>query len=211
MTIKTFTFNPFQENTYIIHDETKEAVIIDAGCFSDAEKRVLKNYIEENKLKLKRVINTHLHIDHQFGNKFVFDTFGITPEASADDTFLLENIVNQTRSFGLHLEEAAQALGGYIKDNQEIKVGNVTLTALSVPGHSPGGIAFYSKKEGVLFSGDVLFQGSIGRTDLPGGNYSTLIRSIKERILPLPDSTVVYTGHGPSTTIGEEKKNNPFL
>jgi glyoxylase-like metal-dependent hydrolase (beta-lactamase superfamily II) len=211
MTIKTFTFNPFQENTYIIHDETKEAVIIDAGCFSDAEKRVLKNYIEENKLKLKRVINTHLHIDHQFGNKFVFDTFGITPEASADDTFLLENIVNQTRSFGLHLEEAAQALGGYIKDNQEIKVGNVTLTALSVPGHSPGGIAFYSKKEGVLFSGDVLFQGSIGRTDLPGGNYSTLIRSIKERILPLPDSTVVYTGHGTSTTIGEEKKNNPFL
>jgi glyoxylase-like metal-dependent hydrolase (beta-lactamase superfamily II) len=199
MTIKTFTFNPFQENTYIIHDETKEAVIIDAGCFSDAEKRVLKNYIEENKLKLKRVINTHLHIDHQFGTKFVFDTF------------LLENIVNQTRSFGLHLEEAAQALGGYIKDNQEIKVGNVTLTALSVPGHSPGGIAFYSKKEGVLFSGDVLFQGSIGRTDLPGGNYSTLIRSIKERILPLPDSTVVYTGHGTSTTIGEEKKNNPFL
>lgn len=211
MTIKGFIFNFFQENTYIIYDETNEALIIDAGCYTAGEKQLLKNYIEENKLTLKRLINTHLHIDHQFGNKFVFDTFGIKPEASADDEFLLENIVNQARSFGLPVNEAVQPLGGFIKDNQEIIFGNVTLTAISVPGHSPGGIAFYIKKEGILFSGDVLFQGSIGRTDLPQGNYSTLIRSIKEKLLPLPDSTVVYCGHGPSTTIGEEKKNNPFL
>ncbi len=211
MTIKTFTFNPFQENTYILHDETNEAVIIDAGCYSDGEKLLLKNYIEENKLILKRLINTHLHIDHQFGNKFIYDTFKIKPEACADDEFLLENMVNQARSFGLTVNETAQSLGGYIKDNQEIKFGNTTLTALHVPGHSPGGIAFYIKNEGVLFSGDVLFQGSIGRTDLPRGDYSTLIGSIQEKLLPLPDSTVVYAGHGHSTTIGEEKKNNPFL
>ena len=211
MTIKTFTFNPFQENTYIIHDETNEAVIIDAGCLNDGEKRVLKHYFEENNLTLKRLINTHLHLDHQFGNKFVHDTFGLMPEAGIEDEFLLDNVTAQARSFGLPITEKIQPLGAYITDNQEIKFGNTVLTALHVPGHSPGHMAFYAKNEGIVFVGDVLFQGSIGRTDLPKGDFATLILSITKKLLVLPDSTVVYSGHGPSTTIGYERKNNPYL
>ena len=211
MTIKLFTFNPFQENTYIIYDETNQAVIIDAGCLNDGEKRLLKNYFDENKLILSRLINTHLHLDHQFGNKFVYDTFGVSPEAGQQDEFLLDNVVAQAHSFGLPISEDAQALGGYIIDNQEIKFGNSIIKAIHVPGHSPGSMAFYLEKEGVLFAGDVLFQGSIGRTDLPKGDYATLISSITKKLLLLPDSTVVYCGHGPTTTIGNEKKNNPYL
>jgi len=211
MIIKTFPFNPFQENTYVIHDETNEAVIIDAGCLFDAEKRQLKLYMDENKLTLKRVINTHLHLDHQFGNKFLFDTYGISPEACQEDEFLLLSVAEQARSFGFPLEEEAQALGGYISENQEIKFGNTCLTALHVPGHSPGSMAFYAEKEGALFSGDVLFQGSIGRTDFVGGDHLTLIKSITNKLFLLADSTIVYCGHGPTTTIGYEKKNNPYL
>jgi len=211
MKIKTFTFNPIQENTYLVYDETNEAVVIDAGCISEIEKRALKNYIEDNELTLKRVLNTHLHFDHQFGNKFLYNTFGIKPEAGKEDEYLLENVIAQTRSFGMAVDEEAQPLGGYITDNQEIKFGNTTFKAFHVPGHSPGSMAFYDEKEGVLFAGDVLFRASIGRTDLPKGDYATLINSITDKLLPLPDSTVVYSGHGPATTIGFEKKNNPFL
>jgi len=211
MTIKTFTFNPFQENTYLVYDETNEAVIIDAGCLQNAEKQSIKKFLDDNKLTLKRVINTHLHLDHQFGNKFIYNTYGIKPEASIEDEFLLDNVIAQARSFGFPIEEDAQDLGGYITENQGIKFGNSTLVSIHVPGHSPGSMAFYSEKDGVIFSGDVLFQGSIGRTDLPQGNYATLILSITKKLLPLPDSTIVYCGHGPSTTIGFEKKNNPYL
>ena len=211
MKIKTFTFNPIQENTYLVFDETNEAVVIDAGCVSESEKQELKKYIEDNNLTLKRVLNTHLHFDHQFGNKFLFDTFGIKPEASKEDEYLLENVIAQVRSFGLDSKEEAQPLGAYIADNQELKFGNSSFTAFHVPGHSPGSMAFYNEKEGVLFAGDVLFRGSIGRTDLPKGDYDTLIQSITKKLMPLPDSTVVYSGHGPLTTIGFEKKNNPFL
>ena len=211
MTIKTFTFNPFQENTYLVYDETNEAIIIDAGCILEAEKQVLKRFIEDNKLILKRVINTHLHLDHQFGNKFLYNTYGIKPEAAKEDEYLLDNVVAQAHSFGISADETAQSLGGYIIENQEIKFGNSSFIALHVPGHSPGSLAFYSQKEGVLFSGDVLFRGSIGRTDLPKGDYATLILSITKKLFPLPDSTVIYSGHGPTTTIGYEKKNNPYL
>jgi len=211
MTIKTFQFNPFQENTYLIHDEANEAVVIDAGCLNEGEKRLMIQYLNDNKLILKRIINTHLHLDHQFGNKFLFDTFGIAPEACVEDEFLLLTVAEQARSFGFPLQEEAQPSGGYITDNQEIKFGNTSLKALHVPGHSPGSMAFYAEKEGVLFSGHVLFQGSIGRTDFAGGDHLTLIKSITNKLFQLPDSTVVYSGHGPSTTIGYEKKNNPYL
>ncbi len=211
MTIKTFTFNPFQENTYLLFDETKEAVLIDAGCITDTEKLTLKRFIDENGLTLKRLINTHLHLDHQFGNKFVTDTFGLLPEANQQDEFLLANVVTQARSFGFSVEEEAQALGTYINEGDEIKFGNCSLKAIHVPGHSPGSLAFYSEKEGVVFAGDVLFHNSIGRTDLPYGDYATLILSITKKLLPLPDSTVVYCGHGPSTTIRSEKSSNPYL
>ena len=211
MTIKTFTLSPFQENTYLVFDETLEAVLIDAGCFNESEQLQLKNYIQENNLILKRLLNTHLHLDHQFGNRFVTDTYGLKPEAAKEDEFLIAKMLTQARMFGLPFSGEAQELGAYIEDNQEICFGNSKFIALHVPGHSPGSMAFYSEKEGVLFAGDVLFNGSIGRTDLEQGDYATLIRSIQNRLLPLPDSTVVYSGHGPSTTIGNEKVNNPFL
>lgn len=211
MTIKTFTFNPFQENTYLIFDETNDAVIIDAGCLQAGEKQVLKRFIEDNKLTIKRVLNTHLHLDHQFGNKFLFDTYGIAPEACIEDEFLLENVVAQARSYGFPVTEEAQPLGAYITENQEINFGNSSLKAIHAPGHSPGSMVLYSEKDGVMFAGDVLFQGSIGRTDLPKGDYASLILAITKKLLILPDSTVVYCGHGPSTTIGYEKKNNPYL
>jgi len=210
MTIKTFTFNPFQENTYLVYDETKEAVLIDAGCYTAEERETLKRFILQNELEIKRVINTHLHLDHHFGNKFIFDTFKIEPEAGQEDEFMIKGFVNQALFYRLSVE-AAQPLGKYIIDNEKIEFGNSSLIAFAAPGHSPGSMLFYSEKDSVLFSGDVLFQGSIGRTDLPNGDYATLITSINTKVLTLPDSTVVYSGHGPSTTIGYERKNNPFL
>lgn len=211
MTVKTFTFGPFQENTYLVFDETKEAVIIDAGCLFDAEKRMLIRYIDDNQLILKRIINTHLHLDHQFGNKFLSETFKILPEACIEDEFLLKNIADQAKIFGLTINDSAQQLGAYIINNQKIRFGNSEFIALHVPGHSPGSMAFFAEKEAILFAGDVLFRGSIGRTDLPKGDYATLIRSISDTLLTLPDDTLVYSGHGPTTTIGFERANNPYL
>ena len=211
MTVKTFTFGPFQENTFLVYDETMEAVIIDPGCLYDAEKNILKKYIEDNRIILKRLINTHLHLDHQFGNKFIAVTYGLQPEACIEDEFLLENVSSQARMFGLSINDSTQKIGYYINDNQLINFGNTSFVALHVPGHSPGSLAFYDEKNGVLFAGDVLFKGSIGRTDLAKGDYATLIRSITNRLLTLPDETLVYSGHGPTTTIGIERVNNPFL
>jgi len=212
ITVKTFIFNPFQQNTYLVYDETNQAIVIDAGCLQKSEKEELKTFIQSNNLELKLVINTHLHLDHQFGNKFLFDTFGLEPLACVEDEFLLESVVTQARSFGLPIDENAKSLGGYIAENEVIKFGNAALTAIHVPGHSPGSLAFYSPEgDGILFAGDVLFRGSVGRTDLPKGDYPTLINSITQKLLTLPDSTVVYCGHGSTTTIGNEKVSNPFL
>lgn len=210
MTIKTFTFSPFQENTYVVSDETNEAVLIDAGCYTVQEQQVLKQYIEQNGLTLVRVINTHLHLDHHFGNKFIYDTYKIKPEAGEEDEFMIKGFQNMALFYRLSVGEA-QPLGKYIVDNEVIEFGNSSFVAIHAPGHSPGSMMFYSEKEGVLFSGDVLFQGSIGRTDLPNGDHATLIKSLTDKVLPLPDSTIVYSGHGAITTIGEEKKSNPYL
>lgn len=211
MTIKTFTFNPFQENTYLIYDESKQAAIIDCGCILDYEKKALMVYMAENELKLVKVLNTHMHLDHQFGNRFLAETYGIKPEAHREDEFLLETVKAQGAMFGIPVKEDPQPLLSYIEDNQEIEAGTIKMKALHVPGHSPGSIALYIESEGVVFVGDVLFRGSIGRTDLPKGDYATLIQSIQTKLLTLPDSTVVYSGHGPATTIGEERVDNPFL
>ena len=209
MKIKIFTFNPFQENTYVLYDANK-AVIIDAGTLFEPEKQQLKSFLEDNNLTLKRVLNTHLHLDHQFGNQFIFDTYGIAPEAHADDKFLIDTFPVQAQAYGFSVGNA-QPLGREIEDNETIAFGNTELKAIHVPGHSPGSLVFYNEKEGVMFSGDVLFLESIGRTDLPGGDYGTLIKGITERLFVLPDNTVVYPGHGDSTTIGYEKAHNPFL
>lgn len=211
MNIKSFTFNLLQENTFLIWDETKEAVVIDAGMMFDQEKQLIKNFIEQNDLTLKRVLNTHLHLDHQFGNKFLFDTYNIAPEAGQEDEFLLAKVHEAAQRWGLPYTEPVQKIGSYITDNQEIKFGNTTFVALHTPGHSPGSHSFYCKEANAVFVGDVLFKRSIGRTDFERGDFDTLINSIEERLFTLPEDTIVYNGHGPTTTIGEEKQYNPFL
>ncbi len=211
MTVKTFTFNPFQENTYLVYDDNKQAIVFDCGIILDYEKKAFDAYIKDNHINIVKVLNTHLHLDHQFGNRFLAETYQVKPEAHVEDEFLLDNVKAQGAMFGIPIKDEPQPIDAYIIDNQEFEVGSMRFKALHVPGHSPGSVAFYFEEEGCVFVGDVLFKGSIGRTDLPKGDYATLIRSIQNRLLPLPDSTVIYSGHGPTTTIAEEKANNPYL
>ena len=211
MKIKKFEFNMFPVNCYVLSDETGEAAIIDAGCFYDEEKQMLKQYIEAHGLKVKRLLNTHLHLDHIFGNPFILREYGLKAEANQADEFWLEQAPAHARSFGFQIPEKPAPLGKYICDGDSITFGNTTLEAIHVPGHSPGSIVFYNKVDGCLFSGDVLFQGSIGRADLTGGNFDELRECICSRLFVLPPETIVHPGHGPSTTIGEEKANNPFF
>jgi glyoxylase-like metal-dependent hydrolase (beta-lactamase superfamily II) len=210
--IKIFTVNPFQQNTYLVYDETtKECVIIDCGCLFDEEKQELKNFILENKLIPKRLLNTHLHLDHAFGNRFIYNEFGLKPEANQADEFLISQMKQQTDMYGIPLKDEPMPLGSYLNEGDIIKFGESELSILHVPGHSPGSLVFYDKHEHLLFVGDVLFAGSIGRTDLPMGDYDTLIENIQKKLMVLPHETIVFSGHGGTTTIGHEKKNNPFL
>ncbi len=198
-------------NTYVIHDESREAIIIDAGCFYAQEKTQLKSYIDSNQLIVKRLINTHLHFDHQFGNRFVAETFGVLPEAHVADEFLLESVKAKAIIYGFPISEDAQPLGGYLQEGDIVKAGNMELECIYVPGHAPGHLVFHAKAEKALFVGDVLFSGSIGRTDLVQGDHSTLVQGIRKKLMILPQETIVYPGHGPTTTIGEEKLHNPYL
>ncbi|MBP1613437.1 MAG: putative metallo-beta-lactamase [Bacteroidetes bacterium] len=201
----------FPVNCYVIWDETKEAVVIDAGCFYDEEKQALKNFILSNELNVKHLLNTHLHLDHIFGNPFMLKEFGLQAEACQIDEFWLESAPKQSRMFGFELKEAPVPLGKYLIDGDIITFGNITLEAIHVPGHSPGSLVFYCKEENCMFSGDVLFQGSIGRADLTGGNFEELKEHICSRLFVLPNETIVYPGHGAPTTIGIEKAENPFF
>ena len=211
MRIKRFEFNMFPVNCYILSDETKEAVIIDAGCFYEEEKQALKKYIDDNGLNVKHLLNTHLHLDHIFGNPFLLKEYGLKAEANQADEFWLNQADAQARMFGFQLPEPPVPLGKYVCDGDVITFGNTKLEAIHVPGHSPGSIVYYCKEENCLFSGDVLFQGSIGRADLTGGNFDALREHICSRLFVLPGDTTVYPGHGDPTTIGIEKKNNPFF
>lgn len=209
--VKTFTFNFVAVNTYVVYDETKEAVIIDCGCLEKEEEQRLLRFIESKELKVKRLLNTHLHLDHVFGNPFAAKTFGLQPEGSKLEEDELPNLEQQAARFGMQLALPAVTLGKYLKEGDVIEFGNTSLSCLAVPGHSPGSLAFYSKEGDCVFSGDALFQGSIGRTDLWGGDFNTLISAIRSRLLTLPEDTRVYPGHGSATTIGEEKKYNMYL
>lgn len=211
MKIKKFEFNMFPVNTYVLSDETGEAVVIDAGCFFPEEKQKLKAYLTENGLTLKHVLNTHLHLDHIFGNPFLFQEYGLRPEAGQQDEFWLAKAKDMARNFGFMYNEEQPALGRYICDGNVISFGNTQLTAIHVPGHSPGSMVFYCKEAGCMFCGDVLFCGSIGRSDLAGGNFDELREGICSHLFVLPSETKVYSGHGPETTIGFEKANNPFF
>lgn len=211
MKIKIFEFNPVGENTFVLYDETKECVIIDAGAFDSDEKEALQDFISKNGLIVKHLLNTHLHFDHVFGNAFVVEKFNVQPQANKQDEFLLEAMPAQLRMFGFPDIEQSPAIGRYIQENDVIEFGNQKLKVLEVPGHSPGSVAFYNEEAGVVIVGDALFRGSIGRTDLAGASHSQLLDSITSKLFTLPADTVVYPGHGPSTTIGEEINHNPFF
>jgi hydroxyacylglutathione hydrolase len=209
LSIQVFTFNPFQENTYVLHDETKEAVIIDPGCYEADEKEELEEFIENKGLKVIMLLNTHGHIDHVLGNAFVKDRFKVKLYIHKKDEPVMKAVSAYASNYGFYQYQEA-TVDDYLEENHVISFGDQQFKILFVPGHSPGHVAFYNEKEKVVIGGDVLFQNSIGRTDLPGGNFDTLIKSIHEKLFTLPDDVVVYPGHGPKTSIGYEKINNPF-
>lgn len=212
MEILRFTFNPFGVNTYIVYDpKTLEAAIIDPGMISETEIKRMASIIERYRLKPVQLINTHLHADHAVGDNYIRKSFGLPLKAHRDDTFLADALSAQKQMFGMADDGSTETIDVYLKDGDKIKVGNGELEVLEVPGHSPGGIALYDRADGFVITGDSLFQGSIGRTDLAGGDYNTLINSIRKKLLTLPDDTVIYSGHGGSSTIGIEKRHNPYL
>lgn len=211
--IKTFEFNPFGEHTYLVWDsETNEAMVVDPGMSNARERLEFDAYISEHNLTLMHMVNTHLHLDHTWGNDYVAQTYGLKTEANDGDAFFGERRVEQARMFGMRADElGALSIDVNLKEGDIIKVGVLRFRVLEVPGHSPGGIALYEPNQGVLFSGDSLFESSVGRTDLAGGNHARLIESIRAKLLTLPLSTVVYPGHGDPTTIARELTTNPYL
>ena len=211
ITIKSFEFNYFQENTFLLYDDTREAVLIDCGCCRKEEEKELTDFILENKLTLKHLLCTHLHVDHVFGNGFIYKTYGLKPEANKQDVEKLPSPDEQAKLFGLRQHVENVPVEKYIVGGEIIKFGTSELQVLTVPGHSPGSIAFYNKKHGFAIVGDALFAGSIGRTDLWGGNQEVLVAAIHDKLLSLPDETVIYPGHGPETRVIDEKFNNPYL
>ena len=207
--IEKFEFNPFQENTYILYDETGECIIIDPGCADKSEENTLVEFIQNKHLVVKQLINTHCHIDHVLGNAFIKSKFRTNLFIHEKEKPLLKAVKTYASNYGFPHYQDVEA-DGYIDESTTIKFGNQKLKILFVPGHSPGHIALYDDQTKSLIGGDVLFKNSIGRTDLPGGNTDVLINSIHNQLFTLPDDVIVYCGHGPTTTIGFEKKTNPF-
>jgi len=208
--IKSFVFNPFSENTYVLHDETGEAVIIDPGCYDKAELKQLYDYIETNTLKPVRIINTHAHIDHVLGVAAVKLKYNIPFSLHRIDEPLLKAVKTYASNYGFtHFDEPE--IDSYIDEGDTVTFGNSSLRILFVPGHAPGHVAFVHDEQQFIIGGDVLFRQSIGRTDLPGGDLEILLDSIRTKLFTLADGYTVYAGHMQPTTIGYEKKNNPFL
>lgn len=212
MEIARFEFSLFGINTYIVSDPaTKECAIVDPGMTTPEERNAIKDFISGNHLKVVEIINTHLHIDHAIGNEYAKETFGVGVAANSEDIPLGERMQQQALMFGLSHDVKDIRIDRHLSDGDIVKVGEGELKVITVPGHSPGGIALYDAKDGFLISGDSLFSGSVGRTDLPGGNHRTLIENLHNKLLTLPPDTIVYPGHGQPTTIGVERRSNPFL
>jgi glyoxylase-like metal-dependent hydrolase (beta-lactamase superfamily II) len=208
--IKTFTFNPFQENTYVLYNEANQALLIDPGMYTDEECEVFFDFLEKNQLTPVMLLSTHTHLDHVFGNAAVLKKFKIPYGFHIKDRPVFDAASSAGAMYGLSFAKSPEPTF-YIKENEDIRLGDHVLSVLLAPGHSPGSVCFYSKKQQFVISGDVLFHLSIGRSDFPGGNYETLIQSIHTQLMSLPDETHVYSGHGPATTIGFERMNNPFI
>ena len=210
MEIYKLVFSPIDVNTYILADKSGDCAIIDCGCYDKEESDRLEKFIRDKKINPVLLLNTHCHLDHIFGNKFMLDRYNLKTLSSEYDEMNRKDAVQHAKLFGLTMDNSPEP-GGFITDNQVITFGTTELVALHVPGHTSGSLAFYSERNGCVFTGDALFSGSIGRTDLPGGDYDTLINSINNRLFVLPPSTVVYPGHGDETTIEKEMKTNPFF
>ena len=210
ITVKIFVFNPFQENTYVLYDDSRECIIIDAGNSTAEENKQLTEFFAEKSLQPVKLINTHGHIDHILGNSWFEKEYSMQTCAHRSDEPIIRGAKEHGYLFGIHME-TPPPIGTYLSEGDPVKFGNSVLKSLHIPGHSPGSLAFYSEEDAFVIVGDVLFQGSIGRTDLPGGDYTTLINEITNKLFTLDDEVVVYPGHGPETTIGNERKYNPFF
>jgi hydroxyacylglutathione hydrolase len=210
ISVKTFVFNSFQVNTYVLYDETCQCIIVDAGYSSEYEIQQLSSFIKSNRLIPVRLIITHGHFDHILGLSYAAELFKLLPEIHHDDLFLFENAREQASFFGLNFNNVGKP-GIFLNDGDLVKFGDSEIVALHVPGHSKGSLAFYSKKDNFVITGDVLFNNSIGRTDLPGGDFDTLMNSIVHKLMVLNDEVIIYPGHGPKSSIGVERKMNPFL
>ena len=208
--IKQFTFNPVRENTYILFDETNDCVIIDPGMYDSDEQNKFYRFIKDNNLNPVLLLNTHCHYDHVFGNKFVFDNWSLKPQFHKGELIVLQSIPGYVPQMGLKYELSPEP-EVFLPESGSVSFGSSVLELIFAPGHSPAHLCFYSRADNFLIGGDVLFYNSIGRTDLPGGNHSQLINSIRQNLFILPDDCEVFPGHGPATTIGFEKQHNPFL
>jgi len=210
MNVKIFVFNPVQENTYLLYDETGEALIIDCGAFEQYEQKQLKDFIAQNNLKLKYLLNTHLHFDHVLGNHFIYETYGIKPMYNETEESM-PGLRVQAGGMGFPINYEPVFAEHFLKEGDIVKFGNAELKAILTPGHSPGSLSYYCEKDKCVFTGDALFQRDIGRTDLWGGNEETLLNAIRTKLLTLPDDTVIYPGHGPASTVEDEKRYNPYI
>ena len=208
--LKTFTFNPFQVNTYVLYDESGQCVIIDPACYEDTEKKILAEFIMKEKLEPLFVLNTHGHVDHILGNNFITKEFNIPLKTHNDSLYFIEKGKEYAQVFGFEIQDQVKP-EEFLEDGGVINYGNQQLKLIYTPGHADGSLCFYHQEDGLLFCGDVLFKAGMGRTDLPTGDYDKLIKNIKEKLMVLPEDVIVYPGHGPETTIGEEKYNNPFI
>jgi len=210
LTVQRFTFNPIQENTYVVYNEKGDCCIIDPGCYFASEEQALQNFVNERKLRPILLLNTHCHLDHIFGNRFVQLTWNLKLHLHRREEPLLQFGPQSGERWQLPFVNYDGELV-FIDEGDELSLGDEVLSILFTPGHSPGHLSFYSEPHKFLISGDVLFQGSVGRTDLPGGDFNVLEESIKTKLYTLPADVVVYPGHGESTTIGDEMKSNPFV
>lgn len=208
--IHSFVCNPYQENTYVLHDDDGVCAIIDPGMYGTAEEQALQEFIEENGLRPELLLNTHCHIDHVLGNHFIHEQYRLLPLFHENELPLLVEVQHYAPQMGLRYD--VSPIGEqFLPESGTIGIGAEKLQLIFAPGHSPGHLCFYHQEQGLLIGGDVLFYNSIGRTDLPGGDHEQLLDSIRTNIYSLPDETVVYPGHGPQTTIGHEKHSNPFV
>lgn len=212
LNIQRFVCNMFQENCYVINDETNECVIIDCGAFYEEEKKAIYDYVIKNKLTPKHLLCTHGHVDHNFGNGSIFDTFGLRPEFSRDDKPLMDTLNEQAKAFtGIDIAEKTITANRYLNDGDTIKSGNHIFKIIATPGHSPGSVVIYCEDEHLAFSGDTIFRMSIGRTDLALGDYEAMTRSLQHLKSTLPGDTVILPGHGGRTNMADEIKFNPFM